>query len=280
MKKIVLTALAAILLLAGCSAPAAAPAAAGKPVIKSFTADPPSIVSGESTQISWLVTNAKQVVIDNGIGTVALSGSFAVKPTGDVTYKMTATNAAGSVNAVVTVRSRSPESASAPAQPLLPGKPVIADFSATPAYIPSGNRTTLSWMVIDADSVTIDRGIGAVKPEGMRNVKPTEDTLYTLTAVNKAGTATASVNVMVDTPDGLPVIKMFMANPGTIVMGKTSMLSWEVADADFVRISGIGNVLPKGTMKVSPASTIIYTLTASNPAGYVQSTSEITVNEE
>lgn len=280
MKKQYFAVVIAVFIFCGCSAPAAAPAATGKPVIKHFTADPPVIASGESTQISWLVTNARQVTIDNGIGTVALSGSFAVKPTGDVTYRITASNEAGTVNAVLTVKSRGDDGTAAPVQPLLPGKPVIADFSALPAHIPSGNRTTLSWKVLDADSVTIDRGIGAVQPEGMRNVKPTEDTLYTLTAVNKAGMATASVNVMVDTPDGLPVIRMFMANPGTIVKGKTALLSWEVTRADFVRITNIGNVKDSGTIRIWPTSTIDYILTASNPAGSVQSTCRITVNDE
>ena len=280
MKKLYFAAVMAVFVLAGCSAQAVAPAAIDNPVIKSFSAEPPTIASGESTQISWLVTNAKQVVIDNGIGAVALSGSFVVKPTGDATYKMTATNEAGAVNAVVTVRSHSPGSMSTPAQPLVQGKPVITDFYATPASIPSGNRTTLSWAVTGADSVTIDRGIGPVKPVGMKNVKPTEDTQYTLTAVNKAGTVTASVNVVVDTPDGLPVVRIFMADPGTITMGKSSLLNWDVADADFVRISNIGNVMAKGAIKVFPTSTIDYTLTASNPCGSVQTTCQIVVNEE
>ena len=283
MKKLVSPALViamAVLAVAGCSAPAAAPVSTEIPVIKSFTADPASIVKGDSTQISWLVTNAKSVVIDNGIGNVALSGSFAVKPTGDVTYKMTAANAAGSANAVVSVKSRSPGSATPAAPTPVLGKPVVSDFSARPANIPSGNKTTLSWSVINADSISIDRGVGKVKAAGMVNVKPEDDTVYTLTAVNKAGATTATLEVIVDTPSTEASVKMFMANPGTIDPGDWTVLSWEVVNADYVRITGIGNVAPKGSIRICPTSTIVYTLTATNPASTITSTCEITVNEE
>ena len=62
------------------------------PVIQSFTANPASIVAGESSTLSWNVTSATSVSIDQGIGTVGLSGSRTVNPSVNVTYTLTATN--------------------------------------------------------------------------------------------------------------------------------------------------------------------------------------------
>jgi uncharacterized repeat protein (TIGR02543 family) len=77
------------------------------PLINSFSASPTTITAGESSTLSWSVTDAASVTIDNGVGTVALSGTTAVNPTTTTTYTLTATNVAGSVTAqtMVTVSS-------------------------------------------------------------------------------------------------------------------------------------------------------------------------------
>ena len=58
---------------------------------------------GGSSTLSWSVTGATSVTIDNGIGSVALTGTTVVSPTTDTTYTLTATNSAGSVTESVTV---------------------------------------------------------------------------------------------------------------------------------------------------------------------------------
>jgi len=73
------------------------------PIINSFLANPSNITAGESSTLSWSVTGATSVTIDNGIGSVALTGTTAVNPTTTTTYTLTATNAAGSVTGSVTV---------------------------------------------------------------------------------------------------------------------------------------------------------------------------------
>jgi hypothetical protein len=73
------------------------------PIINSFSAIPSTITAGESSTLSWSVTDATSVTIDNGVGTVALSGTTAVSPTTTTTYTLTATNTAGSVTATTTV---------------------------------------------------------------------------------------------------------------------------------------------------------------------------------
>ena len=73
------------------------------PIINSFSALSPTIIIGESSTLSWSVTDATTVTIDQGLGTVALSGTTTVSPITTTTYTLTATNTAGSVTASVTV---------------------------------------------------------------------------------------------------------------------------------------------------------------------------------
>ena len=75
--------------------------------------------------------------------------------------------------------------------------PVINSFFASPSTIIAGDSATLSWTVTDADSVTIDYGIGTVTLTGITTVNPTTDTTYTLIATNSAGPVTATVTVTV-----------------------------------------------------------------------------------
>jgi len=86
-----------LVLVAGCGP---APTA---PIINSFSANPLTITVGESSNLSWSVTDATTVTIDNGIGSVALSGTTTVTPVTTTTYTLTATNSTGSVTASVTV---------------------------------------------------------------------------------------------------------------------------------------------------------------------------------
>jgi len=86
--------LIALALIIGCSGTPGA-----VPIINSLSAIPLTITVGESSTLSWSVTDATSVTIDNGVGTVALSGTTTVSPTTTTTYILTATNTAGSVTA-------------------------------------------------------------------------------------------------------------------------------------------------------------------------------------
>lgn len=96
--------------------------------------------------------------------------------------------------------------------------PVIISFfrgnsNGTNAGILSGQSTNFIWKVTGAPTptVSIDHGIGAVLVESTNSfqpaitVSPMVTTIYTLTATNSAGTATAQLTVVV-TPTKLPVI--------------------------------------------------------------------------
>lgn len=90
--------LIALILITGCTG-----APPTTPIINSFLTLSPTIVIGESSTLSWSVTDATTVTIDHGVGTIALSGTTTVSPITTTTYTLTATNTAGSVTASVTV---------------------------------------------------------------------------------------------------------------------------------------------------------------------------------
>ena len=91
-------AIAVLVFIAGCTG--TSPIA---PIINSFSALPSTITVGESSTLSWSVTDATSVTIDQSIGSVALISTTTVSPATTTTYTLTATNAAGSVTATTTI---------------------------------------------------------------------------------------------------------------------------------------------------------------------------------
>lgn len=81
-------------------------------VINSFTANPATILAGESSTLSWDVTGADTITIDNGVGTVASTGTTSVSPTTNTTYTLSATNSTGTTTKTtpVTVTASPPPS--------------------------------------------------------------------------------------------------------------------------------------------------------------------------
>jgi len=78
------------------------------PTITNFTADKPAINSGDSATLIWGVVGADSVAIDQGIGLTSGVGSLKVSPHVTTTYKLTATNVAGSTIATTTITVNSP----------------------------------------------------------------------------------------------------------------------------------------------------------------------------
>ena len=80
------------------------------PTVNSFVASPAIISPGQSSTLSWVTANATTVTVDQGIGSVAPSGSVSVSPTSTTTYTLTATNIEGSTTATSAVTITPPPS--------------------------------------------------------------------------------------------------------------------------------------------------------------------------
>ncbi len=164
------------------------------PSIKTFNASPGAIDQGKSTELHWEAENATGVTIEPGVGSFGASGSQKVSPNATTTYTLTAKGEGGSKqqNILVTVNAK--------VEPKPEAKPAPAIFTFEPGSdtIKKGEGTKLIWNTQNADTVSIDQGIGSVSPNGKRDVKPTQTTSYVLTAKGPGGTITKTATITVE----------------------------------------------------------------------------------
>jgi hypothetical protein len=232
-------------------------AAVPRPVIASFTADPPTIRRGSQTsRLSWQVTPADALVtIDQNVGRIQTGNAVTVQPANTTQYKLVARSPGGTVNKTVTVEVVEPE------------PPKITSFTAQPESIPYHGSSVLSWSVSGESSVSIS-GIGPVQPEDRRRVNPAGTTTYTLTATGPGGSATKEVTVQVAAARA-PVITTFSVNPPVIVRGQIVTLTWKVeGEVTGVTLDPGGQAIKAdGQSTAQPTQNTTYTLTASGPGG-------------
>jgi hypothetical protein len=247
------------------------------PILINIDVNPAVIVSGASAALIWNVSGANSASIDQGIGSVPLSGNQLISPTETTTYTLTASGPAGTLSksVVITVNA-----------------PITAVFNVDPNVIAVGQLANLHWDVTGATSVSIDQGVGSVSPVGSKVVYPYYTTSYTLTAsssccsVSKTAVLTVGNYYPYQLPFGYPYglpptypynygypyvhgpfIDIFNINPSSIAAGNNALLTWHVTGANTVIITSMGVVPSSGSATVSPVSTTTYTLTATNSFG-------------
>jgi len=257
MKKLFPLLLLAVLFITGCDLSGLSITTTNQqPVINSFSASPSNISAGETSTLNWTVTGAATVSIDQGIGTVALTGPRAVTPAATTIYMLTASNTAGSVTAttqvIVSGATSPPESTPSPSE----GLPVVDYFMANPPSITAGGSTTLGWNVSNATSVVIDNGVGSVGSAGTTIVSPAASTNYTLAAANATGSYYMTIAVLVTgaAPAGMPdliiqdivrsgdSITYTIKNQGDAAAGAST--STLLVDSATVANDGVGSLAP------------------------------------
>ncbi len=173
--------------------------------------------------------------------------------------------------------------------------PTINSFVASPSTIASGGTVTLSWATANDSYDFIDKLGGVRAPSVTAN--PTSTTTYTLNATNAYGRTTKSVTVTVSgsgtstpaptsttptstQPVSRPVISSFIALPAIIALHGTSTLSWNISNASSVTIASITSSITtlKGSVTVSPTSTVTYVITAMNGGGSATASAMVTVD--
>jgi phospholipase C len=233
-----------------------------------FAANTSVIVQGQSTTLSWRVTNATSFSISPAVasGTLSLTGSATVTPAQTTTYVGTATDANGKAATSSVVVTVVPQG-SAPSMTL----------TLSPTVVAAGQTTTLTWASTNSTSVAITPSIlgddvTSVALSGSAAVVVPSTTTFTATATGAQGvtaSASATVNILGVT---------LTASPSKIGPGQTATLSWTSSNAATLSIDqGIGvETAPAGSVVVSPAATTIYTITATN--GTATATATATVN--
>jgi len=99
--------------------------------------------------------------------------------------------------------------------------PTVQLYSSGYSVLNSGDQVVLAWFSENADTVTIDNGIGEVSANGSTTVTITGDVTYTVTAVNGDETATASVSITLGLNCDDATVQLNGSTIGTIPSGDT-----------------------------------------------------------
>ncbi len=244
------------------------------PTIVSFTAAPVAIAAGESSVLSWDVIGATLISIDNGVGTV-VGTSTTVTPAATTTYRLSATNAAGTVTATTTVS----VGTGAPANLSYSNATYVVGTAIAPNVPTSTGGAILAYAV----APSLPAGLSLDATTGVISGTPTAVTAsatYVVTGTNLSGSTTASVilAVVAAPPPGFPEIRRFSATPSSIPDGSPTVLSWDVVDATTLVIEPlIGEVTGMTELEFSPTATTTFTLSATNAVGTTTATVTVTV---
>jgi hypothetical protein len=260
-----------------------------------ISADPATVTADGSSTLTWTSSNADTVTITPDIGSVSAGGTTTVSPSETTIYTITATGPGGTATDTVTVFFRtSVTSGPVIVLPWKSGKFLVikpkikADpspevtISADPTSITAGSSSTLTWTSTNAETVSIDNGIGTVDLNGTQSVSPSATTTYTITATGTGGTATDTVTVEIAGTVPAPTVTI-SADPTSVTAGGSSTLTWTSSNVDTVSIdNGIGKVAANGSLSVTPEHTATYTITGSGDKGTVsaQVTVQVTGNPE
>ena len=157
------------------------------PSIDVFTATPSTLIQGNTFVLSWSVSGpTNSISISNGVGNVSTSGSVTLTATEDRTYTITATGTGGTDADSVVVDVKIP--------------PEIT-FTVDKPQLVGGDTAVLTWSVTgDADTMSINPGIGSTLLSGSQIIAPTQDTTYTAVASGLGGTDTEQLTVEVVYP--------------------------------------------------------------------------------
>lgn len=205
------------------------------PEILSFYASPTSILEGQTTTLTWAVSNAEAVTITPAVGRVPATGSVVVRPGETTTYTLVAYNIEGRIIAGNMVTA----SATVQVEPLivnvypLVSAPVVKLFTASLNYLQSGQATVLSWDVQGADTVNISPDVGTVAGTGSLDITPADTTIYSLIASNSAGSADATTTVYVARTEAFTSSLAYVPGSidGTGDEGGTTPASMQTGDA-------------------------------------------------
>ena len=235
------------------------------PVITSFVASADTIVGGAASVLSWDVTGADTVRIDQGIG-ITKGNLLRVQPITTTTYTLIAVNAGGPITATATVAVVVPSSP----------PPSPANFVARSI---GGGGVLLSWSAVPTAS--------SFSLEVSSNISPTFQPLttvggstyyvsdgtttannvytYRLTAINSVGTSssvTASSISAPQPPEGPPPITIVPPSPVTVSRGQSvtftgsQPVTWVVLDG-----AGGGTITSGGTY-TAPAGAGMFRIAA------------------
>ncbi|MCA1580436.1 MAG: hypothetical protein LC796_03405 [Acidobacteria bacterium] len=151
-------------------------------------------------------------------------------------------------------------------------------FVASPASVPVGSSTTLSWTSGGGAflEVAIDRGVGT-SPSGSGSAAatvPGTETFWTYELFQEGAFVAPAAVTGTGT---LPSISSFSASPVLVNPGGFSLLTWSTYNGTSVLVNG-ATASPSASMGVTPAVTTAYPLVVLNGVGKASRTVTVNVN--
>jgi hypothetical protein len=136
----------------------------------------------------------------------------------------------------------------------VPVAPVTAELAAQSTTLNCGQATDLAWKSADAVDTSLS-GLGQVPDHGGRDVTPTHDMTYVLTAKGPGGEATRSVTVHVDT---VPTATLALSPPeiryhkigDKVVEQDTATVKWSASNANSTRVEPFDSNTMSGSRTV------------------------------
>lgn len=234
-----------------------------------LTADVTEITRGEGVTLTWTSKDGETATIDNGVGSVDLNGGTVVYPTSNTTYTLTVTSKDGkTIDCEVHIVVHEP-----------PVDAPVCTLTASPTTITKGGNSTLTLTSENADTATIDQGIGNTATNTSLSVVPTVDTTYTATVTGKGGTVTCSAPIIVEVPtEPTPVCGMTV-DDSLITKGASTTVRWSSSNATAVSFTNIAGTALTGDEVVSPSVDTTYTGVWRNAKG-ATTTCAVTVKVE
>lgn len=235
-----------------------------------ISANPRSVKSGETSEITWFAPNAISCSA-TGPNDFSYSGTSGVQSSGplteDSTYRLNCTDAYGIASSdSVTIQVSDTE-------PSL-------KIAVSPKAVDDGAKTTVTWVAKNVRTCTVkgeginETGLTGSKMTSALAIPGTQTSAtykYTLTCDkigSGSGTVTETASVTVNSTTGMKI----SANPATVAFNGTSTISWSansgkvsscIVTGPGVSLSGITGAVLTGSLK----SETTYTLTCKKSGG-------------
>jgi uncharacterized protein YkwD/chitodextrinase len=179
------------------------PPPASVPSIASFTATPSTVTAGQSATLSWSVTGASTLTINNGVGDVSRVTFETVAPGQTTIYTLTATNSAGSSIAQTTVTVSTPQS-TGPGAPVLSSAIASSSVEVDLAWIASASSAGIASYQILRNNSVLAAVSGTTLSYADASVSAGATYTYAVRAIDSNGNTSPESNTIQVTVPGPP----------------------------------------------------------------------------
>ncbi|HUO68864.1 MAG TPA: GDSL-type esterase/lipase family protein, partial [Gammaproteobacteria bacterium] len=231
----------------------------------SLQVNPSAVPIGGTTQLTWSSTNATSCTASGSwAGAKATSGS--------------ATSSTLSVNTSFTLTCTGAGGTASDTKAVAVDPAATVSLTVSPASVPSGGTTQLTWTSSNATSCTASGGWSGTKTtEGSASSNAlSATTTFTLTCTGPAGSGSDSKTVTVV---GAPTVSL-SASPAGVTSGATAQLSWTSTNATTCTASGgwSGSKATSGSATSSALSaTTMFMLTCTGTGGSASDSKTVVV---